>query len=82
MKRRTFNFLKPADALRPESVFCGGVEMTYLTTLNTTVLLLQSPVELIATRAITTSCEQRSNKTDFSGDKQNAMRIKVGIVGI
>lgn len=56
--------------------------MTYLTTLNTTVLLLQSPVELIATRAITTSCEQRSNKTDFSGDKQNAMRIKVGIVGI
>lgn len=27
-----------------------------------------------------TCCEQGSNKTDFSGDKQSAVRIKVGVV--
>ena len=44
------------------------------------MLLRQSLVKLIATSAIMTRCEQSSNKTDFSGDKQSAVRIKVGVV--
>jgi len=47
---------------------------TYLT-----MLLWQSPEKLIATRAMTSGCEQSSNKTGFSGDKLSTVRIKVRI---